>query len=338
MSIMAQIFGFLSDQLLKMTWLSELTRLLVEKVFGLSIKERLGGSIHFFIYDTIKIFILLSILIFIISYIQSYFPPERTKKILGRIKGIKGNILGALLGTITPFCSCSSIPIFIGFTSAGLPLGVTFSFLISSPLVDLASLLLLMSFFGVKIAIAYVVVGLILAVIGGTLIDKLGMEKYIQEYVLEIGNTDTELVEMNREERISYSRSQVAEIIHKVWLYVLIGVGIGAAIHNWIPQSLIEKIIGSNNPFAVILATIVGIPMYADIFGTLPIAEALFGKGVQIGTVLSFMMAVTALSLPSIVMLSKVVKPKLLAIFVTIVSIGIMIIGYLFNAFSYLLI
>jgi uncharacterized membrane protein YraQ (UPF0718 family) len=335
---MAQIFGFLSDQLLKMTWLSELTRLLVEKVFGLSIKERLGGSIHFFIYDTIKIFILLSILIFIISYIQSYFPPERTKKILGRIKGIKGNILGALLGTITPFCSCSSIPIFIGFTSAGLPLGVTFSFLISSPLVDLASLLLLMSFFGVKIAIAYVVVGLILAVIGGTLIDKLGMEKYIQEYVLEIGNTDTELVEMNREERISYSRSQVAEIIHKVWLYVLIGVGIGAAIHNWIPQSLIEKIIGSNNPFAVILATIVGIPMYADIFGTLPIAEALFGKGVQIGTVLSFMMAVTALSLPSIVMLSKVVKPKLLAIFVTIVSIGIMIIGYLFNAFSYLLI
>jgi uncharacterized membrane protein YraQ (UPF0718 family) len=335
---MAQIFGFLNDQLLKMTWLSELTRLLVEKVFGLSIKERLGGSIHFFIYDTIKIFILLSILIFIISYIQSYFPPERTKKILGRIKGIKGNILGALLGTITPFCSCSSIPIFIGFTSAGLPLGVTFSFLISSPLVDLASLLLLMSFFGVKIAIAYVVVGLILAVIGGTLIDKLGMEKYIQEYVLEIGNTDTELVEMNREERISYSRSQVAEIIHKVWLYVLIGVGIGAAIHNWIPQSLIEKIIGSNNPFAVILATVVGIPMYADIFGTLPIAEALFGKGVQIGTVLSFMMAVTALSLPSIVMLSKVVKPKLLAIFVTIVSIGIMIIGYLFNAFSYLLI
>lgn len=338
MSIMVQIFGFLNDQLLKMTWLSELTRLLVEKVFGLSIKDRLGGSIHFFIYDTIKIFILLSILIFIISYIQSYFPPERTKKILGRIKGIKGNILGALLGTITPFCSCSSIPIFIGFTSAGLPLGVTFSFLISSPLVDLASLLLLMSFFGVKIAIAYVVVGLILAVIGGTLIDKLGMEKYIQEYVLEIGNTDTELVEMTREERISYSRSQVAEIIHKVWLYVLIGVGIGAAIHNWIPQSLIEKIIGSNNPFAVILATVVGIPMYADIFGTLPIAEALFGKGVQIGTVLSFMMAVTALSLPSIIMLSKVVKPKLLAIFVTIVSIGIMIIGYLFNGFSYLFI
>ena len=338
MNIITQIFGFLNDQLLKMTWLSELIRLLVEKVFGLSINERLGGSIHFFIYDTIKIFILLSILIFIISYIQSYFPPERTKKILGSIKGIKGNILGALLGTITPFCSCSSIPIFIGFTSAGLPLGVTFSFLISSPLVDLASLLILMSFFGAKIAIAYVVVGLILAVVGGTIIDKLGMEKYIQEYVREIGNTDSEIVEMTREERISYSRSQVAEIIHKVWLYVLIGVGIGAAIHNWIPQSFIETVIGSNNPFAVILATAVGIPMYADIFGTLPIAEALFGKGVGIGTVLSFMMAVTALSLPSIIMLSKVVKPKLLAIFVTIVSIGIIIIGYLFNAFSYLLV
>lgn len=338
MNIVTQIFGFLNNQLLKMTWLSELIRLLVEKIFGLSINERLGGSIHFFIYDTIKIFILLSILIFIISYIQSYFPPERTKKILGRIKGIKGNILGALLGTITPFCSCSSIPIFIGFTSAGLPLGVTFSFLISSPLVDLASLMILMSFFGAKIAIAYVIVGLILAVIGGTIIDKLGLEKHIEGYVREIGNTDGEIIELTREERISYSRSQVGEIIHRVWLYVLIGVGVGALIHNWIPQSFIETVIGKNNPFAVVLATAVGIPMYADIFGTLPIAEALFGKGVSIGTVLSFMMAVTALSLPSIIMLSKVVKPKLLAIFVTIVSIGIIIIGYLFNAFSYLLV
>lgn len=332
------IFTWLNDQILKMSWLSELVRLLVEKVFRLPINEKLGGSIHFFMYDTIKIFILLSVLIFIISYIQSYFPPERTKKILGGIKGIKGNILGALLGTITPFCSCSSIPIFIGFTSAGLPLGITFSFLIFSPLVDIGSLLILMSFFGAKIAIAYVVVGIILAVVGGTIIDKLKMEKYIEGYVLEMQSPDVDFIEMTREERISYSKSQVRDIVNKVWIYVLIGVGIGAAIHNWIPQSIIEKIIGDNNPFAVLLATAVGIPMYADIFGTIPIAEALFGKGVGIGTVLSFMMAVTALSLPSIIMLSKVVKPKLLTIFVAIVSIGIVIIGYLFNVFSYIFI
>lgn len=336
--IVSAFFSFLNDQILKMTWLSELIRLLVEKVFGLSVKERLGGSIHFFIYDTIKIFILLSVLIFLISYIQSYFPPERTKKILGNIKGIKGNILGALLGTITPFCSCSSIPIFIGFTSAGLPLGITFSFLISSPLVDIASLLILMSFFGAKIAIAYVVVGLILAVVGGTIIDKLGLESQVQGYIREIESVDADIEEMTREERISYSKEQVKDIIKRVWLYVLIGVGIGAAIHNWIPTTVVEQVVGSKNPFAVLLATAIGIPMYADIFGTLPIAEALFGKGVGIGTVLSFMMAVTALSLPSIIMLSKVVKPKLLAIFVTIVSIGIIIIGYLFNAFSFIFI
>ncbi len=336
MNILSLIFGWLNDQLLKMMWLSELVRLLVERVFGLSVNSRLGGSIHFFIYDTVKIFILLSLLIFVISYIQSYFPPERTKKILGGIKGIKGNILGALLGTITPFCTCSSIPIFIGFTSAGLPLGVTFSFLISSPMVDLASLMLLISFFGLKIAIAYVVVGLILAVIGGTLIDKLGLEKYVEGYVKEIENVDTEVPEMTRRERISYSKEQVRDIIQRVWLYVLIGVGIGATIHNWIPQSIIENVAGDNNPFAVLLATVVGIPMYADIFGTLPIAEALFAKGVGVGTILSFMMAVTALSLPSMIMLSKVVKPKLLTIFVSIVSAGIIIIGYLFNAFSYI--
>ncbi|EPY2290615.1 permease [Clostridium sporogenes] len=319
-----------------MTWLSELIRLFVEKVLGLSIKEKLGGSIHFFIYDTIKIFILLSVLSYIISYIQSYFPPERTKKILGNIKGIKGNILGALLGTITPFCSCSSIPIFIGFTSAGLPLGITFSFLISSPLVDLGSLMILMSFFGAKIAIAYVVVGLILAVVGGTVIDKLGMEKYVEGYVKEIESVDAEIEELTSKERRSYAKEQVLDIIRKVWLYVLIGVGIGSAIHNWIPQNVIENVVGDNNPFAVLLATVVGIPMYADIFGTIPIAEALFMKGVGIGTVLSFMMAVTALSLPSIIMLSKVVKRKLLYVFIFIVSVGIIIIGYSFNIYSYI--
>ncbi|MCW6087530.1 permease [Clostridium sporogenes] len=335
MGIIGNIFTFLNNQLLKMTWLSELIRLFVEKVLGLSIKEKLGGSIHFFIYDTIKIFILLSVLIYIISYIQSYFPPERTKKILGNIKGIKGNILGALLGTITPFCSCSSIPIFIGFTSAGLLLGITFSFLISSPLVDLGSLMILMSFFGAKIAIAYVVVGLILAVVGGTVIDKLGMEKYVEGYVKEIESVDAEIEELTSKERRSYAKEQVLDIIRKVWLYVLIGVGIGSAIHNWIPQNVIENVVGDNNPFAVLLATVVGIPMYADIFGTIPIAEALFMKGVGIGTVLSFMMAVTALSLPSIIMLSKVVKRKLLYVFIFIVSVGI-IIGYSFNIYSYI--
>ncbi len=326
-----EIFGFLNDQLLKMKWLSDIIAAFTENVLGLSLEDRLGGSIHFFIYDTIKIFILLSVLIFIISYIQSYFPPERTKKILGNIKGIKGNIIGALLGTITPFCSCSSIPIFIGFASAGLPLGITFSFLISSPLVDIGSLMILMSFFGAKIAIAYVVVGLVLAVVGGTIIDKLRMEKYVEGYVMEIESVDSEIVELSRAERISYARSQVFDIVHRVWIYVLIGVGIGAAIHNWIPQHVIENIVGDNNPFAVILATLVGIPMYADIFGTIPIAEALFVKGVGIGTILSFMMAVTALSLPSMIMLSKVVKPKLLYLFISIVTVGIILIGYLFN-------
>lgn len=333
---MKQIFIILNDQLLKMQWLWELVRMLVEKAFGLSIDERLGGSIHFFIYDTIKIFILLSVLIFAISYIQSYFPPERTKKMLGGIKGIKGNILGALLGTVTPFCSCSSIPIFIGFTSAGLPLGVTFSFLISSPLVDLASFLLLVSFFGVRIAIAYVVVGLVLAVVGGTIIDKLNMHKYIEDYVFGAKSVDTEIKEMTPKDRIEFSKEQVKDIIQRVWIYILIGVGIGAAIHNWIPQSVIENIIGENNPFSVLLATIVGVPIYADIFGTIPIAEALIGKGVGIGTVLAFMMGVTTLSLPSMIMLSKVVKPKLLALFMGVVTLGIIIIGYTFNAFSYI--
>lgn len=334
----SQIFSILNDQLLKMSWLFELVRILVEKLFGLSISDRLGGSIHFFIYDTIKIFILLSVLIFLISYIQSYFPPERTRRILGGIKGIKGNIMGALLGTITPFCSCSSIPIFIGFTSAGLPIGVTFSFLISSPLVDLASFLILMSFFGMKIAIAYVVVGLILAVIGGTLIDKLNMQEHVEGFVFEAGHLDEEQEEMTRKERVDYAKGQVRDIVKRVWIYILIGVAIGALIHNWIPQNVVEKVIGDNNPFAVILATLVGVPMYGDIFGTIPIAEALFGKSVPVGTVLSFMMAVTALSLPSLIMLSKVVKPKLLGLFTGIVTLGIIIIGYLFNAISYLFI
>ncbi|WP_330409782.1 permease [Romboutsia maritimum] len=329
---------WINNQVLKMEWLSNLVTLFVEKILKLDINSKIGGSVQFFLYDTIKIFILLSVLIFLISYIQSYFPPERTKKILSRFKGIIGNTIGALLGTITPFCSCSSIPIFIGFTNAGLPLGITFSFLISSPLVDIGSLLILMSFFGGKIAIAYVVVGLILAIAGGTVINSMSLEDEIQSYVKEMPNVDAEIESLTRKQRIDYATEEVKNIIKKVWVYILIGVGIGAAIHNWIPQSVIERILGNDNLFAPILATAVGIPMYADIFGTIPIAEALFLKGVPIGTILAFMMSVTALSLPSMIMLSRVIKPKLLAKFVAIVSVGIIIIGYGFNYFSYLLV
>jgi uncharacterized protein len=331
------IFGWLNSQLLKMEWLSNLVKLLVENVFGLNIQERLGGSIHFFIYDVIKIFILLSVLIFTISYIQSYFPPERTRKILGKYNGISANILGALLGTVTPFCSCSSIPLFIGFTSAGLPIGVTFSFLISSPLVDLASVILLASIFNWKIAIAYVIVGIILAVTGGTIISKLKLEKYVESFVYGNAVLDIEQEDMTRHDRIDFAKTQVLDIIKRVWIYILIGVGIGAAIHNWIPENVISAVLGQDKWYSVLLATFVGVPMYADIFGTLPIAEALVLKGVGLGTALSFMMGVTALSLPSMIMLKKVVKTKLLVIFVGVVTLGIIIIGYAFNAFGYLL-
>ena len=328
------IFDFLNNQLLKMEWLSNLVKFLVENVLGLSMTDRLGGSLHFFIYDVIKIFILLSVLIFLISYIQSYFPPERTKKILGRFNGFTGNVLGALLGTVTPFCSCSSIPLFIGFTSAGLPLSVTFSFLISSPLVDLASIILLASVFNWKIAIAYVVVGLVLAVLGGTIIGKMEMEKYVEPFVY--GNKPVgvayEPEELTRKERIDYATEQALTIITRVWRYVLLGVGIGAIIHNWIPESIITAVLGQDKWYSVLVATLVGVPMYADIFGTLPIAEALAAKGVGLGTVLAFMMGVTALSLPSMIMLEKVVKTKLLATFFGIVTLGIIIIGYFFNA------
>jgi len=332
-----QIFQWINDALLKMTWLSDGIQWFVENVFKLSIDERLGGSIHFFLYDVIKIFILLSVLIFTVSYIQSFFPPERTRKILGHYKGVTANLLGALLGTITPFCSCSSIPLFIGFTSAGLPLGVTFSFLISSPLVDLASVILLASIFNWKIAMAYVVFGVILAVAGGTFISMLHMEDQIEEFVFKSPLLEMDQETMTKRDRIKYAVEQVDEIVHKVWIYVLAGVAIGAAIHNWIPQDIITLILGKDNWFSVPLATLVGIPMYADIFGTLPIAEALVIKGVGIGTALSFMMAVTALSLPSIIMLKNVVKTKLLVLFVGFVTFGIILIGYLFNAFGYLL-
>lgn len=332
------VFEWINNQLFKMEWLSNLVKFLVENILCLNIKERLGGSIHFFIYDVIKIFILLSVLIFIISYIQSFFPPERTRKILGKYNGISANILGALLGTITPFCSCSSIPLFIGFTNAGLPIGVTFSFLISSPLVDLASVILLASIFNWNIALAYVVAGIILAVIGGTVISKLKLEKYVEPFVYNNKVLELEQADLTAHARIDFSREQVTSIIKKVWLYIFIGVGIGAAIHNLIPETIIAIVFGQDKWYSVLIATFIGIPMYADIFGTLPIAEALVLKGVGLGTALSFMMSVTALSLPSMIMLKKVVNIKLLVIFVSIVTIGIIIIGYTFNTFAYILV
>ena len=337
MHVLESIWLFTQDQILGMKWLDALIGNALSLV-GLDTTSRLGGSIQFFLYDTVKITVLLCLLIFLISYVQSYFPPERSKKILGRFHGIWANIISALLGTVTPFCSCSSIPLYIGFTSAGLPLGVTFSFLISSPMVDLGSLVLLMSIFGAKVAIIYVVVGLVIAVVGGTLIEKLRMERYVEEFIKSAGGVDIESPTLTKRERVQYAKEQVASTFKKVFPYILVGVGIGAVIHNWIPEHWIEAVLGSNNPFGVILATLVGVPMYADIFGTIPVAEALLYKGAQLGTILSFMMAVTTLSLPSLIMLRKAVKPKLLALFIGICTVGIILVGYLFNAFQFLLI
>lgn len=326
------IFTWLNDQLLRMQWLSDLVTAGIS-ASGLDPASRIGGSVQFFVYDVIKIFILLSVLIFAISYVQSFFPPERTRRILGGKSGIWANTLAALLGTITPFCSCSSIPIFIGFTAAGLPLAITFSFLISSPLVDLASVILLASIFSWPIALAYVGVGLVVAVVGGTLIGRAGMEDQVADFVHVVPVQDNEQT-MTRSERLSFARDQVVEIVHRVWPYVLIGVGIGAAIHNWVPGEIITALLGQDKWWSVPVATLVGIPMYADIFGTLPIAEALVGKGVGLGTVLAFMMAVTALSLPSIIMLKRVVKTPLLVLFLAVVTGGILGIGVLFNSIS----
>lgn len=337
MQVLETIWLFFQNEILGMKSFNTLIGNVLSSL-GLDITGRIGGSLQFFIYDALKITILLCFLIFVISYIQSYFPPERSKRILGRFHGVWANIVSALLGTVTPFCSCSSIPLFIGFTSAGLPLGVTFSFLISSPMVDLGSLVLLMSIFGTKVAVIYVIVGLVIAVIGGTLIEKLHMEKFVEDFISSAGSVDIESPDLTRHERIEYAKDQVVSTFKKVLPYILVGVGIGALIHNWIPEHWIEFILGSNNPFGVVLATLVGIPMYADIFGTIPVAEALLSKGAQLGTILSFMMAVTTLSLPSMIMLRKAVKPKLLALFISICTVGIIIVGYMFNQFAYLLI
>lgn len=332
------MWNFIQIQIFGMKWLNILTGKLLSGL-GLDIESKIGSSIHFFIYDVIKITSLLCLLIYLISYIQSFFPPERSRKIIGRFHGIGANIVGALLGTVTPFCSCSSIPIFMGFTRAGLPLGVTFSFLISSPMVDLGSLVLLMSIFGVRIAIIYVVMGLVIAVFGGTLIEKLHMEDQIAEFLKNANaRADKETPRLNVKERMAYARDQVISTFKKVFPYILMGVGVGAFIHNWIPESWIRALLGGRNPFGVILASLIGIPMYADIFGIIAIAEVLLSKGAMLGTILSFMMAVTTLSLPSLIMLKKVIKAKLLGTFIAICTIGIMIVGYGFNIFQNLFI
>ena len=331
------VWSFIQDQILGMKWLNALIGAGLSAL-GLDVDGRLGGSVQFFIYDVLKITVLLCVLIFVISYIQSYFPPERSKRILGRFHGIWANMISALLGTVTPFCSCSSIPLFIGFTSAGLPLGVTFSFLISSPMVDLGSLVLLISIFGAKVAVAYVILGLLIAVMGGTILEKLRMEQYVESFVLAAKNVEIDSPALTKKERVVYAKEQMCGTFRKVFPYILIGVGIGALIHNWIPEDWIVTVLGSSNPLGVILATIVGVPMYADIFGTIPIAEALLAKGAQLGTVLSLMMAVTTLSLPSLIMLRKAMKLKLLALFIGICTIGIILVGYLFNAFQIILI
>ena len=330
------IWEFVQDQILGMKWLKDLLGDLLS-LAGLDIDGRVGGLIHFFIYDVIKIVVLLCILIFIISYIQSFFPPERTKKILGRFHGLGANIIAALLGTVTPFCSCSSIPLFIGFTSAGLPLGVTFSFLISSPMVDLGSLVLLMSIFGAKVAVIYVVLGLVIAVAGGTVIEKLHLENQVEEFIRNAKAIELPQEELTVKDRLKYAWDQVTDTLKKVFPYILVGVGIGAIIHNWIPEDIIIRFLGTGNPFGVIIATIAGVPMYSDIFGCIPIAEALLAKGAKLGVVLSFMMGVTTLSLPSMIMLKKAIKNKLLGVFIAICTVGIIIVGYFFNAIQFMI-
>lgn len=337
MEVLRSIWLFIQNQVLGMKWLNEVIGNGLNAL-GVDITSRWGGSIQFFIYDVIKIMVLLTFLIFMISYIQSYFPPERTKRILGRFHGVGANCIAALLGTVTPFCSCSSIPLFIGFTSAGLPLGVTFSFLISSPMVDLGSLVLLMSIFGWKVAIVYVLLGLVIAVVGGTMIEKLHLENQVEEYIRKGKALEVPQEELTIKDRMAFAWEQVVSTAKKVAPYVLVGVGIGAFIHNWIPEEFIVKLLGTGNPLGVVIATVAGVPMYADIFGTIPIAEALLAKGAQLGVVLSFMMGVTTLSLPSIIMLRKAVKPKLLGIFVTVCTVGIILVGYFFNTIQYLMV
>ena len=336
METLGAAWTFFQDQILGMRWLNTLIGKGVAAL-GLDPESMAGGSLQFFLYDTIKIFVLLSVLIFGISYIQSYFPPERTRRILGRFRGIRANAAAALLGTVTPFCSCSSIPLFMGFTSAGLPVGVTFSFLISSPMVDLGSLVLLMSVFGARVAVVYVLLGLLIAIVGGTMLERMGMERYVEDFIKNAPYFETEGETLTRRRRALYARDQMLATVKKVGPYIFLGVAVGAVIHNVIPQTWVESVLGDGNPLAVVLATLVGVPMYADIFGTIPVAEGLLFKGAGLGTVLAFMMAVTTLSLPSLIMLKKAVKPRLLTAFIAICTAGIILVGYCFNAFQWVI-
>lgn len=334
MHIVSTVWDWIQNELLGMPWLRQLTGSLL-RACGLDINSPAGASVHFFLYDTVKILLLLAALIFAISYIQSYFPPSRSRRILGRFRGLAANAVAALLGTVTPFCS--SIPLFIGFTSAGLPLGVTFSFLISSPMVDLGSLMLLTGIFGWRVAALYVLLGLLVAITGGALIEWLHMEDQIEDFLRGASMHQEDEAALRPSERARFAAAQVGSTVKKVLPYLLVGVGIGAIIHNWIPQDWIIRFLGADNPLGVVLAALVGVPVYADIFGTIPIAEALLAKGAQLGVVLAFMMGVTTLSLPSLILLRKAVRPRLLALFVAVCVTGIILVGYVFNAVQPLL-
>lgn len=312
-------------------WLNHLITSLVENVFHLSRETHLGESVHFFFYDTVKILILLSFMIFVISYLRTFFQPQKTKELLEKIHGPKAHLAASLLGIITPFCSCSSIPIFIGFIEAGIPLGVTFSFLVTSPIVNEAAFVVLWAAFGWKVAVTYMVMGVLIGVVSGLIIGRFNPKKYLNPKLFDQEGFNQVRLGMTQKERLAYAREHVADIIKRIWIYLLIGIAIGGAIHGWAPEEILAKYAGPDNPLAVLVAVLAGVPLYANAIGTIPIAEALIGKGVGMGTALAFMMAVTALSVPEMVLLRKVMKPRLIAIFVATASIGILLVGFLFN-------
>lgn len=293
--------------------------------------SHLGEAVNFFVYDTIKIMLLLSVMIFIISIIRSFFQPERVKKLLSGKRLFVGNTIASFLGVVSPFCSCSTVPIFIGFVEAGVPLGVTFSFLITSPIVNEIALVLLYSIFGWQIATLYLVSGVTVGIVGGIVIGYLGLEEYVEEYVYEIEMEEEEIEAMTWEDRIEYAKHQVKDIVGRIWKFVMIGIAIGGLIHGYVPTGALADYAGPNNPFSVFVGVLFGIPLYSNAVGTIPIVESLMNKGVAVGTALSFMMATVALSVPQMVILRKVLKPKLIGIFITIVGVSIIGVGYLFN-------
>lgn len=312
--------------------LKDLADYIVFALIGLAPGSRLGEALDFFIYDTLKIFLLLTTIIFVVAIIRSSFPPEKTKRILSHKREYVGNVLAALLGVVTPFCSCSAVPLFIGFVESGVPLGVTFSFLISSPMVNEVALIMLWGLFGWKIALIYIGTGLAVAVVAGLVIGKLKMERYVQEYVWEMRVGSSEVHELAWPEKISYARDYTRDLLKKIWPYVVAGVGIGAFIHGYVPTDFLARWAGPDNLFAVPVAVALGVPLYSNAAGVIPIVHALMEKGMAMGTVLAFMMAVTALSLPEAIILKNVLKVRLLATFFGTVAVAIVMVGYLFNA------